>query len=156
MLVNENANQNLLKCIFIVAFLVALPDKLTAQVPEIPDPNFPDIAAVAPHPQYGAVIIYNPIICQQIGAACNFFRAHEYGHINLGHHLLHTSAYRLEKEAQADCYAAQTANSNDIFAAVQLFLNYQKSFDWRIYGNPIERANRVRTCAIQAGKWIGK
>ena len=55
--------------------LVLIPLTSWAQVPEIADPNLNDIAMVQPHPQYEAVIIYNPIICQQIGAACGFFRA---------------------------------------------------------------------------------
>ncbi|MFU1520392.1 hypothetical protein ACM25P_18185 [Vreelandella alkaliphila] len=53
--------------------LILTPLTSWAQVPEISDPNLNEIAIVQPHPQYGAVIIYNPIICQQIGAACGFF-----------------------------------------------------------------------------------
>ena len=60
-----------------------------AQVPEIPNPQLNEIAIVQPHPQYGAVIIYNPIICQQIGPACGFFRTHEYGHVVHNHHFMH-------------------------------------------------------------------
>ncbi|HEY2990610.1 MAG TPA: hypothetical protein VGL11_23040, partial [Candidatus Binatia bacterium] len=57
-------------------FAMAVSSRALAQVPEIPNPNLPDIAMVQPHPQYGAVIIYNPLACQQLGLACGFFRAH--------------------------------------------------------------------------------
>lgn len=59
-------------------FFLLLTSYATAQTatPEIPNPQFGDIAAVFPHPgsPTGAVIVYNPIICRQIGAAaCEFF-----------------------------------------------------------------------------------
>lgn len=126
-----------------------------AQVPEIPDPSLPDIAEVRPHPVYGAVIVYNPHACAQIGRACGFFRAHEYGHVVLGHAYLHPAAFPAEREASADCWAAQNGNPVEIFAAYQLFLAGGSSTNWRVYGNPIDRAQRVRFCAMQAGKWMG-
>jgi len=126
-----------------------------AQVPEIPDPNLPDIAQVRPDPIYGAVIVYNPNTCAQIGLACGFFRAHEYGHVVLGHAHLHPAAFPAIREASADCWAAQNGNPIEIFAAYRLFLAGGSSKNWQVYGNPIDRARRLRFCALQAGKWIG-
>lgn len=126
-----------------------------AQVPEIPDSNLPDIAQVRPDPIYGAVIIYNPNICVRIGHACGFFRAHEYGHVVLGHAYLDPAAFPAVREASADCWAAQNGNPIEIFAAYQLFLAGGSSTIWQVYGNPIDRAQRVQFCAMQAGKWIG-
>ncbi len=126
-----------------------------AQVPEIPDTNLPDIAEVRPHPTYGAVIIYNPNACAQIGLACGFFRAHEYGHVALGHAYLHPAAFPAVREASADCWAAQNGIPAEIFAAYRLFLAGGSSTNWPVYGNPVQRAQRVRFCAMQAGKWIG-
>ena len=126
-----------------------------AEVPEIPNPNLPDIAMVFPDPVYGAVIVYNPIFCQQIGPACGFFRAHEYGHVVLGHAYLHPADFPAKREAEADCWAAQNGIPQEIYAAVQLFLAGGSSANWQIYGNPVQRAERVRACAIQAGRWIG-
>lgn len=125
------------------------------QVPEIPNPALNDIAMVQPHPQYGAVIVYNPIICSQIGPACGFFRAHEYGHIVYSHQFMHPGAYPAAREAQADCWAAANAPPNEVFAAVNLFWTGGSSQNWMVYGNPQQRAIRVRSCAIQAGNWIG-
>jgi len=126
-----------------------------AQIPEIPDPQLPDIAIVQPHPVYGAQIIYNPITCQQIGMACGFFRIHEYGHVVHNHQLIHPAAYSAYKEAQADCWAAANASPYEVLAAVQLFHAGGSSSNWAVYGHPQQRAARVRDCAIQAGNWIG-
>ena len=136
-------------------FLLFVPFFALAQVPEIPDPNLNDIAIVRSDPQYGAVIIYNPNICQQIGAACGFFRAHEYGHIVLGHQFLHPGAYPAQREAQADEWAAANGRPQEILAAYYLFSNGGSSTNWQVYGNPQQRAARLRQYAISYGTWIG-
>ena len=125
-------------------------------VPEIPDPTLPDIAMVRPDPTYGAVIVYNPIICQSVGLACGFFRAHEYGHVVLSHQFRDPRFYPAEREASADCWAAQNGRPQEILAAVQLFLAGGSSGNWAVYGNPVQRAERVRLCAMQAGRWMGR
>lgn len=127
-----------------------------AQVPEIADSNLQDIAEVrSAHNQYGAVILYNPKICNQIGAACGFFRAHEYGHVVLKHQYLNPAAYPAVREAAADCWAATNGIPNEIYSAYQLFMAGNSSSNWKIYGNPQQRAQRVKNCAVSAGKWIG-
>ncbi|MEW6460563.1 MAG: hypothetical protein AB1459_05495 [Pseudomonadota bacterium] len=110
---------------------------------------------VQPHPIYGAVIIYNPYFCQQIGAACGFFRAHEYGHVTLGHQFMHPGAYPAQREAQADEWAAANAQPQEILAAYYLFLNGGSSQNWQVYGHPQQRAARLRGYAINYGRWIG-
>lgn len=128
----------------------------SAQVPEIPDPQLQDIAMVRYDPNYNsAVIVYNPIICNQIGAACGFFRTHEYGHVVLGHAFMHPSSYPALKEAQADRWAAFNGNPHEILAAYYLFINGGSSKNIAIYGHPLQRAARLRNYAIQAGNWIG-
>tara|TARA_R110001599_G_scaffold337890_1_gene556596 strand:+ start:2196 stop:2639 length:444 start_codon:yes stop_codon:yes gene_type:complete len=139
----------------VLLFLMLTPSISWAQVPEIADPNLNDIAMVQPHPQYGAVIIYNPIICHQIGAACGFFRAHEYGHVALGHQFMHPGAYPAQREAQADEWAAANAPPHEILAAYYLFVNGNSSLNWPVYGHPLERAARLRQYAIYYGRWNG-
>ncbi|MBD3611194.1 MAG: hypothetical protein HUJ13_02035, partial [Hydrogenovibrio crunogenus] len=65
---------------------------------EVPNPQLNDIAMIQYHPVYGAVIFYNPTICQQIGLACGFFRAHEYGHFVHHHQLMPPGVYAAAKE----------------------------------------------------------
>ena len=144
-----------MKYVYKLFVALLLPLSVAAQVQEIADPQLNDIAIVKPHPQYGAVIVYNPNLCQQIGLACGFFRAHEYGHIALNHQYLHPSAYPAVREAQADRWAAFNGKANEILAAYYLFLNGGSSANWQVYGNPQQRAARLRQFAIEAGNWLG-
>jgi len=135
--------------------LVLVPYLSFSQVIEVPDPNLNDIAMVMKHPQYEAVIIYNPIKCQQIGHACGFFRTHEYGHVVLGHQFVDPGTpYRPQLEAQADEWAAANAHPQEILAAYYLFMN-GSSGNWQIYGHPMQRAARLRQYAINYNTWIG-
>lgn len=124
------------------------------RVPQIADPKLNDIAIVQDDPEHGAVIYFNPMICQHIGAACHFFIQHEYGHIQFEHQRMEGN-YPADREQQADCWAASTANPYAIHAAYQLFLSGRSSANWEVYGSPQERAARVRECAIEADNWIG-
>ena len=148
-----NAFGPIITLALLIAALTSMP--VAAQVPEIPDPNLPDIAMVQAHPLYGAIIIYTPITCRAIGPACGFFRAHEYGHIAMGHQLAHPASYPARREADADCWAAGRARPDEVLAAWQLFMSGRSSANWAVYGNPIQRAERVRFCAIEAGNWTG-
>ena len=67
---------------------VMAPGTVSAQFWEIPDPALPQIAMVRADPQWGYAVIYNPDLCRQTGAACAFFRAHEYAHVVLNDPLL--------------------------------------------------------------------
>ncbi|MHA1536385.1 MAG: hypothetical protein ACTSUD_02415 [Alphaproteobacteria bacterium] len=126
-----------------------------AQVKEISDASLPDIARVISdsNEPSGAVIVYNPDFCDQIGPACEFFRAHEYGHIALGHQFTHPGNYAMEKERDADRYAAAYAHPGVICAAYHLFKNGGSSANFPIYGTPPQRAQRLRQFAMQAGTW---
>ncbi len=122
---------------------------------EIPDPNLPYIAKVRVDPRWGYVVIYNPDICQQIGAACGFFRTHEFAHYWLKHPLpLSPASFPSSLEGEVDCWTAKYGKPNEIFAAYQLFLEDGSNPNWNTYGDPVQRAKRIRTCAIQAGNWI--
>ncbi len=124
--------------------------------PEIPNPNFGDIAAVFADNRSptGAVIVYNPVICQRIGAACIFFKYHEHGHIALGHHV-NSFVTPMIRERDADNYAAQNAPPETIVVAWNLFNNGGSSSNWHTYGSPRDRAKRLCLFAKQAGNWSG-
>ena len=116
----------------------------SAQVPEIANPNLPDIAMVTSDRFGRPVIIYNPIICRQAGPAlCEFYKAHEYGHVNLGH--TRTRQHPAEKEAHADCWAARHAPGYALRAAVQWFQSGGGA-SWH-HGSGPERARRVIACS---------
>ncbi|MCZ6805257.1 MAG: hypothetical protein O7D86_15370 [Proteobacteria bacterium] len=122
---------------------------------EIPDSNLPQIAKVRLGGEWGYTVIYNPVICKQIGAACGFFRTHEYAHYWLDHPLAFSpTSYPASYEAEVDCWTARYGNPNEVFAAYQLFLEDGSNPNWSSYGDPNERAERIRTCAIQTGNWI--
>ena len=123
---------------------------------EIQDPSLPFIAMVRADPQSGSVVIYNPNYCEQIGDACGFFRAHEYAHVRLNHPLVAPVSYPASMEKQADCFAAKFGKPNEIYAAVQFLRKVDTTaLEWRIYGDPAQRAETIRRCAIEAGRWIG-
>ncbi|WP_227551258.1 hypothetical protein [Kangiella sp. HZ709] len=140
--------------VFILSLILFIPPLYAVE--EVPDASLNDIAIVRAHPHHGAVIIYNPNVCRQIGLACGFFRAHEYAHIYLKHIYRHPAHYPAAREASADCWAATHGRPNEILAAYNLFRAGGSSPNWRVYGDPQTRAYRVRSCAINANKWIGR
>ncbi len=125
------------------------------QLWEIPDPNLPEIAMIRADPNWGSAVIYNSDTCKQIGDACGFFRRHASAHAELNHLLLPPAAYPASTEAKADCWAAKYGKPHEVLAAVQLFLEEGSNTKWKIHGDPIQRAEKVRDCAKQADNWIG-
>ena len=140
------------------ALLIIATSTASAQTntPEVPNPNFGDIAAVFSDPSTptGAVIVYNPVICQKIGAACLFFRVHEHCHVALNHQF-QPGIHPTIRERDADYCAAANANPQVVMAAWNLFMNGGSSSNWHTYGSPYQRANRLCNFAFQAGNWIG-
>lgn len=118
-------------------------------VPEIPRYDLPDVAMVSLDASGSPVILYNPSACQAAGPACEFFRAHEYGHVMLGH--LYDPAARLpagqaRAEAQADCFAARNSSSLAVRAMIQLVLQQPPDPRDAIYGTKPARASRIAAC----------
>jgi hypothetical protein len=113
-----------------------------AQVPEIPDPTLPDIAMVRMM-NGQPVIIYNPMICQQIGPfLCGFYRKHEYCHIYLSHPLRQMWPQAMEFEA--DCCAAKHVTDQEFAAAFQFFMGGGGGTPQ--HGPGPARAARIRDC----------
>lgn len=118
---------------------------LTANaVPEIPDTRINDIA-ITTLLNGQVVIVFNPIACQQIGPlVCNFFRAHEYGHVTLGHVV--RPRHPRQAEFEADCWAAQNAPLPEVQAAYTHFLSNGFMGGWT-HGTGLERAQRLVACS---------
>jgi len=115
----------------------------SAQVPEIANPQLNDIAMVTVLPNGQPAIVYNPIICQQIGAAlCGFYRAHEYCHISLGHTV--RQIWPQQRELEADCCAARNASQVEATAAYQWFMSGGGSSP--VHGFGQQRAARILAC----------
>ncbi len=79
---------------------------LAAQYWGITDTKLPYIAMVRAQAR-GAVVIYNPDTCEEIGTACGFFIDHASAHAHLNHVLLPPEAYTTMSEDQADCWVAK-------------------------------------------------
>ncbi len=130
-----------------------------SQLWEIADPDLPYIAMVRDNGRATGrfAVIYNPDICEEIGDACYFFRKHEWAHGWLNHSpLLPPDKYPTSTEAVADCWAARNVDPSAVLAAYELFLDTDKIGKLKIYGDPVQRAQKVRACAIEAGNWIGE
>mgnify|MGYP001129794604 CR=1 FL=1 len=113
-------------------------------VPEIANPNLPDIAMVTTDSWGNPVIVYNPILCQQAGPAlCDFYRWHEYGHIMMGHTFI--QKWPQVKELEADCWAAKNAPLLALQAAYQWFMLGGGSTP--VHGFGQQRAQRIANCA---------
>ena len=123
---------------------------------EISDTRLPYIARVRADPHWGAAVLYNPDTCEEIGAACGFFKEHAYAHAHRNHILLPPEAYPATLEAEADCWAAKNGNPKEVYAAVQLLLDDNLNPNLNITGDPAQRAEKIRACAEKAGNWIEK
>lgn len=135
---------------FLFILLLVVPFKAFA-VQEIPEPSIQDIA-ITTILNGEVVILYNPNYCQQMGLlVCNFFRSHEYGHVNLGHPLLGT--YPQQAEFEADCWAAQNAPLDQVLSAYQYFMNEGFMGDWS-HGTGFQRAQRIAVCAQTRSGWL--
>lgn len=135
-----------MKIKFTTALLILIlsSNSFAQKVPEIPDPNLPDIAMVTIDGWGRPLIIYNPILCQQAGPSlCEFYRWHEYGHIMMGHTLV--PKWPQIKELEADCWAAKNAPQHALQAAFAWFSSGGGASPTHGYGP--QRAARIKACA---------
>ncbi len=138
-----------------VAFSLCLATSTSAGADEVPEREvvgLPD-AAMVRMTASGPVILYNPALCEAAGAAREFFRAHELGHVQLGHLeneiMIHTTAGRRTAEYEADCYAARRSSPEAVKAMVQLVLRQAPAARDAIYGTKQQRAARILACAAR-------
>jgi len=114
------------------------------QTREIADSRMSDVAAVERLPSGEVVIFYNPRACSRLGRlVCGFVRAHEYGHVNMGHAI--TRRHRPTAEREADCWAAQYASEAEYRAAYDYFRSRGNEGD-EVYGTFNRRAQRIAFC----------
>ncbi len=112
----------------------------SGQVNEISSRWSRDVAHVSLDRNGRSQIKFNPRRCRELGPdLCEFFRAHEYGHVNLRH--LERGVPKAQAEAEADRWAASHASP----AAVRAARNYFRSGHGgsRIHGTAEQRAARM-------------
>ena len=133
-----------------------------APIREIAHPGLPDIS-VASFDAGGPVIYFNPDRVRQVGPAlATFFRAHEYGHIELGH--IHAADLggnpfsrawlRQGRELEADCYAAQTLQPSypeALDAAVHFFRDIAPGQVDALHPPGRVRAAKIAACRQEGG-----
>jgi hypothetical protein len=118
-------------------------------VPEVAAPDLPD-TAMAEMTSSGPVIFYNPALYRAAGPAREFVRAHEYGHVLLGHledeAMITTRAGRARAEAEADCFAARSVPRAAVIAMAALVRSLPAEPRDAVYGTKPERARRILAC----------
>jgi len=130
----------------IVSSLIISSD-VSGQVQERSRLLLPDIAKVTLDASGQSQIAFNPAICRRLGPdLCEYFRAHEYGHVNLRH--LERGVPVRQAEHEADVWAARNASPSAVAAAHRYFS--QGNGGSRIHGSSQVRAGRI--AAVQAGR----
>lgn len=135
----------------VVTVVLALPvSALGQEIPEIEVPGLPD-TAMTKMTSHGPVILINPVLYQAAGDARAFVKAHEIGHVLLGHltndAMATTLEGRAEAEREADCFAAERSSPVAVQAMVSLLLRQPPEARDAIYGTKPERARRILACA---------
>lgn len=121
-------------------FLMAIPATANGQVRETPNRWIRGVAKVTLDQNGQSQISFNPRRCRELGPdLCEFFRTHEYGHVNLRH--LERGVAAPQAEAEADIWAAKNASPSAVRAAKEFFLSGNGGS--RIHGTPQERARRM-------------
>ena len=126
--------------LFTVVFLLAIASRSEAQVNERSSNWIRGVAHVSLDRSGKSQITFNPRRCKELGPdLCEFFRTHEYGHVNLRH--LERGVPARQAEAEADVWAAKNASPSAVQAAKNFFLSGQGGS--RVHGTPQERARRM-------------
>ena len=101
----------------------------------------------------GTVVFYNSEICKQIGEACVFFRSHANAHNVLLEPAFPPKFYSDFSERRADCWAAEHVEPNEVEAAVRLLSDEALHQGLPITGDPLARAEYIKTCAQASSNW---
>ena len=129
---------------------------MTKHYNEIPTPRLDYIAMIRTNRANSSEVVYNSHICKEIGAACGFFRSHAYAHVPLNHQpFLPPDHFAESFEREADCWAARHAPRHEVVAAVELLEDAERVRDLPVTGDPTQRAEWIRNCAMEAGNWPG-
>src|SRR3972149_2719535 len=98
----------------------------------------------------------NPVLCEQIGEACGFSRAHEYSHGFRDDIILRPDEYPQSLEDRGDCWAAKYVDSHEVEAVINLLSDSEAIKDLPIFGDPAHRIEVIKKCAADGGIWLGR
>lgn len=116
-------------------------NEVAGQVQERSNRLLLDVAKVTLDSSGQSQIDFNPAICRRLGPdLCEYFRAHEYGHVNLRH--LERGVPTRQAEREADIWAATNASTSAVEAARQYFEKGRGGS--RLHGSAQERAQRLK------------
>jgi hypothetical protein len=143
---------------FILLFLISLCLSCNyapiAPMWEIPDPYLNEVAMIRSDPNWGVVVIYNPDTCEEMGEACGFFRLQAFSHFHLNHSILaEPDDYPASLVKEADCWTAKYGKASEVQAMIKLLTDKNRNTAWKIHGNLEDRAETIKTCAAEAGKF---
>jgi len=127
-------------CLTATAIFMASSTPVSGQVSETANRWIRGVAHVSLDRSGKSQITFNPRRCRELGPElCEFFRTHEYGHVNLRH--LERGVPAPQAELEADLWAAKNASPSAVQAAKKFFLSGQGGS--RVHGSPQERARRM-------------
>ncbi len=127
-----------------------------AYVDGVGDPRLPYMAIARVERKEAINIIYNSKICEDIGNACNFFKNHAYAHSMLRHQIFpNPNFYTQGNQGSADCWAAKYSEAEDSYAAYNLLIDETKTAELPIIGDPLARAEIIKTCSAENDRWLG-
>ena len=130
-------------------FIMVFTSSTEAQVNERSSNWIRGVAHVSLDRSGKSQITFNPRRCRELGPElCEFFRTHEYGHVNLRH--LERGVPASQAEAEADRWAAQNASPSAVQAARNYFMSGKGGS--RIHGSPQERARRMSSGSVTTTK----
>lgn len=139
--------------VFVLASQLIACAPATRHIWEIPDRNLNYISLYRAHPEFGTSVVYNPEHCEKIGKACEFFLSQTYAHNVYYDTPLPPNVYPKMLEDRADCWAARYVKPESVLAAYHLLT--QGSGDVPITGDPVDRAENIKNCAIKYNNWLG-
>ena len=129
----------------LIASWLFLGSAIAQDYQEIADPSLNAIANLRIFPDGSQAVVYNPVLCKQVGTAvCGFYRMHERAHIVLNH-AVEKVPWSIS-EPEADCWAAQKAPTSWVLAMYD-YLMSPGAYSPESQGTSPQRAARLKSCA---------
>ena len=120
---------------------------------EIADTNLKTISQYRADRDWVSAVLYNPMVCEDMGDACIFFLTQAHAHFMNNDVPLPPQQYAKFHEDRADCWAARYAEPEVVRAAVDWLRAGDFPEGIFISGEPMSRANNIQQCAEKFANW---